>query len=202
MSWTSQSRTNIVNTVTNITGYINTELSSEIDKADGFLSSYLNTKNQGQLALFETQRNNINSKLNRLKKLRKDLTEKLSNSEMRSQKQKLQEIGTLQQTNKAKTDTLHTLKNELEVAEARENAIKNRNSESSYMQTFGYIFRPFRRVSYAIIVPLIFIMICMSVYLVWTAPVSLKLNMGSSVLPAPSAPPANNFNKQLKGLFK
>jgi hypothetical protein len=203
MSWTSQQRNDAINAISAITSYVNEELLHEIDAADQQLLSYIDSNNSSFITAFETKKNNINEKLNILKQIRKKFTNILSNAEMQSQRQKLREIGELQQTNKSKLETINKLNDELKIAEAREDAIKNRNVESSYSQTFGYIFRPFRRVSYAIIVPLIFIIICMSIYLISTISANIKLNKKmTSILPIASAPPVNNFNKQMKELFK
>lgn len=140
--------------------------------------------------------------LNGLYNARKELTELLNDAEASQQKTKLKEIGVLQQTIKNSKQTLKKLKDELSVAEAREDAIKNRDQQSSYMQTFGYIFRPFRRLSYTIIVPLIFVMLITAAYVVWSAPASVRMNRSVNMSRA-SAPPMNNsFNKQMKELFK
>jgi hypothetical protein len=207
MSWTSSKRRAITNLISDMDSYANNgvKLSAKIEQADGFLTNYLKntTANSASLTQFEAIRNEIDGNLNTLKNTRIRLTKKLSDEESMSYKSKLTEIGTLQQDTKNAKETLKQLNDELNVAESREDAIKNRNTESSYAQTFGYIFRPFRRASYAVIVPLIFIIMCASVYIVWTAPTNIKFNIGiPSIVPKASAPPVNNFNKQMKELFK
>ena len=207
MSWTLRRRAATVDLISNMDSYVNNgiKLPAKIEQADGFLTNYLeNTAtNAASLTQFEAIRNEIDGNLNTLKNTRTLLTKKLSDQEAMSYKSKLTEIGTLQQDTKNAKETLKQLNDELNVAESREDAIKNRNTESSYAQTFGYIFRPFRRASYAVIIPLIFVMICISVYIIWTAPTNIKFNIGiPSIVPRASAPPANNFNKQMKELFK
>lgn len=207
MSWTPQLRTSIMNLISQMDSYANDGnlLPAKIEEADNYLSKYLEntTANAASLTEFENSRNVINRELNSLKDARKKLTDILSSKEALSYKSKLKEVGTLQQDIKNAKETLKKLNDELNVAEAREDAIKNRNTESSYAQTFGYIFRPFRRMSYAVIVPIIFVMICTATYLVWTAPSHIKITGGiPSVIGRASAPPANNFNKQMKQLFK
>jgi hypothetical protein len=207
MSWTLEDRRYATNLISDMESYANTgtRLPAKIEQADNFLKNYLQntTANATSLTQFETMRNEIDAKLNLLKKTRKDLTNKLADEEAASYKSKLTEIGTLQQDTKNAKDTLKQLNDELKVAEAREDAIKNRNINSSYAKTFGYIFLPFRRASYAVIIPLIFVMICLSAYIVWTAPTNIKFNIGiPSVVLRASAPPANNFNKQMKEIFK
>ena len=165
------------------------------------VSTFIATKNRQLDNLSSISDASSNVILNEITNLNNELSRIFNNTKTRSYRTKLNEIGSMQLKIKSRKDDLKKLSDELEVAEAREDAIKNRNEESSYPQTFGYIFRPFRRLSYAIIVPLIFIMVVASVYLLWTSPTTMKISTAQS-LPQASAPPANNFNAQLKKIFK
>jgi hypothetical protein len=186
--WTTEKRNAIINLIATFDKYAH-------DVGDTFLTVQLQSNDISNHAI-------IMRELNYLQTARRDLTSILNNADAANQKNKLKEIGALQQTIKNSKTTLKKLKDELNVAESREDAIKNRDTQSSYAQTFGYIFRPFRRLSYTIIVPLIFVMLITAGYVVWTAPASIHLNKSMNI-PRASAPPMNNsFNKQMKELFK
>jgi hypothetical protein len=133
--------------------------------------------------------------------IRDGLTTLLVNTDLSENRSKSNQIGVLQLGINGKKDDLKKLKDELIVAEEREKGIKNRNIETSNSQTFGYLFRPFRRISYAVIAPLIFIMICISAYLVLTAPKKIGLNSSSGSFNSSSSSSLNNFNKIMRKQF-
>ncbi len=127
-----------------------------------------------------------------------------------SNKNTLQDIGRYQQQNIALKSTLKTKKEELALAEARLDSITTRYEKPSYAQTIGGILRPFRKISYLIIVPLIFLMILTSFWLLRPGSVakiaSLKLpgmTSSSNIFKFASAPSINsNFNKEIAQLAK
>ena len=195
--WNTNKRTEVANFITTNELYIKNDINTQL----AALNQATGKETGNQKTLLDSYYSTMSSSLNAIKAKNKELTAMLDNTESSNYKVKLNQIGQLQQTIKSRKADLKKLTDELEVAEAREDAIKNRNEESSYAQTFGYIFRPFRRLSYAIIVPLIFIMVVASVYLLWTSPTTMKISTTQS-LPQASAPPANNFNAQLKKMLK
>ena len=111
-----------------------------------------------------------------------------------SNKSLLKEFGPLKEEIKAHKKTLIAAKNELSLAESREKAIKNRDIETSNQQVFGHIFRPFRQLSYVIIVPIIFLMVVMAGWIIWSA-TPVKFTISKSV-----SAPTNNLNALLKQL--
>ena len=122
----------------------------------------------------------------------------------------LKDIGRHQQQNIALKSTLKTKQEELALADARLESISTRYEAPSYAQTIGAIFRPFRKISYLIIVPLIFLMILTSFWLLRPDSISqiqnIKLpgiNIGSNPFAGASAPSINNgFNKNIAALAK
>ena len=186
--WTPEMRTAMTNLISTMKAYAH-------NSGEDYLTAQLARNDPSANVI-------IMRELNYLQNVRRDLTSILNSTDATSQKNKLKEIGALQQTIKNSKATLKKLKEELQVAEAREDSIKNRDTQSSYPQTFGYIFRPFRRLSYTIIVPLIFVMLITAAYVVWSAPASIRINKSMN-MPRASAPPMNNsFNVKMKELFK
>jgi hypothetical protein len=133
-----------------------------------------------------------------LKSINVELSDTLTNyyKEPSTQMQ-LREIARLQQQNMSLRKTAADKKEELSLAEARLESIQTRHEKPSYAQTIGYIFRPFRRISYIIIVPLIFAMILASVWL-------LKPGQMPGFMPTVSAAKVgvSNFNRQIAELGK
>jgi hypothetical protein len=153
----------------NLKSYSDTELNTDLTNADSYLKQYISSspRNQSFLTSFERIRNKINAKIAEMDNINKTLTDKLSNAEVRNSSSKLSDIGIFQQNIKSLKEKAKKLSDELSISESRETSIKTRSSESSYAQTFGYLFRPFRRISYPIIVILIFILILVSIWLVY-----------------------------------
>jgi hypothetical protein len=153
----------------NLKSYSDTELNTDLTNADAYLKQYISSspRNQSFLTSFERIRNKINAKIAEMDNINKTLTDKLSNAEVRNSSSKLSDIGIFQQNIKSLKEKAKKLSDELSISESRETSIKTRSSESSYAQAFGYLFRPFRRVSYPIIVILIFILILVSIWLVY-----------------------------------
>jgi hypothetical protein len=197
LEWNADTRRELGNVIDLMDSYI----TNDIDQQLAALNRATGNETGNDKTLLDSYYNEMNNNLYKIKRINRLLSTDLNDKESSDYKTKLKKIGELQETIKNRKEKVKQQMDELEVAEAREDSIKNRNEESSYAQTFGYIFRPFRRISYAIIVPLIFIIIVLSVYLIWTTPIGMKITT-QNTFPRASAPPANNFNAQMKKIFK
>jgi hypothetical protein len=180
--------------------YSDVQLNTDLTNADAYLKNYISSspRNETFLTSFETIRNKINGKIAEMEKINKILTDKVSNAELANNTNKLSDIGIFQQQIKSLKEKVNKLSDELSIAESRESSIKTRKSESSYAQTFGYLFRPFRRISYPIIVILIFILILVCIWLVYEIINAKPLNISS----ATSMITNSKLNTNIQKLFK
>jgi hypothetical protein len=183
--------------ISNIKRYVNEgTLSANINSAKSNLKTYIlsSGKDKAHYDDFLVSHEAINSALNDLNYVHKTLTDILGSNETVSAATKLKEIGDLQQDIIDKKAKLKAAKNELDIANTRQKMIKGRDKESSYAQTFGYIFRPFRRMSYTIIVPLILALFLTGLFIIWTT----KYPSSITGMPVASAPPLNNLLKNIR----
>lgn len=188
------------NKLQQIVTYINNQLPQDIQSVDSLLTRPRTAKTLEDLDAISRR---INQRYSELSALRKEITDVLTDAETAGNTQAaLREIGELQQTVSSYKDTLKKAKEELVVAEARLASIATRKTSSSYEQVFGYIFRPFRKASYLVLIPLIFLMIITILWLLrpdlrQLIPGSAAAAAAALAWPEPSAPPANNINKLL-----
>jgi hypothetical protein len=192
--------TDIIDASLNILkAYSDSELNTDLTNADSYLSRYIasSPRNQSFLSSFEAIRNKINTKIAQLDDINKILTDKVSNAELRNSTAKLSDIGIFQQQIKSLKEKVKKLSDELSIAETREQSIKTRSSESSYAQTFGYLFRPFRRISYPIIVILIFILILICIWLIY-----IIMKNTSNELSVATSISNTKLNSNIQKLFK
>ena len=205
MSWTPAIKAKIDASFNEINAYITSNLAGDITNAKTNLADYIENagnKSNADIAYekFYNAHTKINNKFNELTGLRKQLTSILAGNETVTVAQKLKEVGNLQQDIIDKKAKLKEVKSELDIANTREKAIKERNVNPSYPQTFGYIFRPFRRMSYTVIVPLIFALFLTAIFLIWNTTPGVSITRSNNFMAMASAPPANNFNKILKNI--
>jgi hypothetical protein len=183
--------------ISNIKRYVNEgNLSADLDKAKRFLKTYISSSGKDEKAYgeFLLLHDSISSALIQLNNVHKSLTDVLGSNETITAATTLNEIGNLQQDIIDKKAKLKAAKNELDIANTRQKMIKGRDKESSYAQTFGYIFRPFRRMSYTIIVPLILALFLTGLFMIWTT----KYPSSITGMPVASAPPLNNLLKNIR----
>lgn len=198
----AKKKDNINTRISNIKTYVNEgDLSADVDNAKRFLKTYISSSGKDEKAYneFLLLHDGISSALNDLNYVHTSLTDILGSNETVSAATTLKEIGNLQQDIIDKKAKLKVAKNELDIANTRQKMIKGRDKESSYPQTFGYIFRPFRRMSYTIIVPLIFALFLTGLFMIWNTKAGNGLSIGINTgMPVASAPSLNNLLKNIR----